>query len=193
MIRKLQKSDYDACFSLVKDRPAENLFIIGDIEAYGFEQDFQKLWGEFDHNGELIAILLNYEENYIPFASQDFDAAGFAAIMSQDPNFKMMSGLKDITEKIEPYVNRPLKRKRQTYYAKCTQLTAETTQEDLKIVEQAVPEDAEDLVTLLNSIPEFKDSMITEEKKRRSLEDRSSRSFFIKADGKIVSTASTAA
>lgn len=33
------------CFSLLKQQPAENLFIIGDIEAYRYEQDFQKVWG----------------------------------------------------------------------------------------------------------------------------------------------------
>ena len=44
MIRKLTRDDEAACFNLLKTKPAENLFIIGDIEAYGFETDFQKLW-----------------------------------------------------------------------------------------------------------------------------------------------------
>ncbi|MBY6051854.1 GNAT family N-acetyltransferase [Cytobacillus firmus] len=114
MIRQLTEQDHEMCFSLLKQQPAENLFIIGDIEAYGYEQDFQKVWGDFGEDGKLKAV-------------------------------------------------------------------------------QAVPEDAEQLVELLNSIPEFSDSAITVERKRRVLKDGSSRSFFIKEDGKMVSTASTTA
>ncbi|KIL45116.1 GNAT family N-acetyltransferase [Jeotgalibacillus soli] len=193
MIRRLEQRDHDACFNLLKTQAAENLFIIGDIEAYGYETDFQKVWGEFNESGELVAVLLKYEENYIPFAPGDFDAKGFAEIISSDASFSMMSGLKEITEKIEPYISQKLKRKRQTYYAKCTSLDAITDTVETSFVQQAKLQDAEDLVELLNAIPEFEESMITVERKRRGLADGTSRSFFIKEDGKMVSTASTAA
>lgn len=192
MIRRLNKSDHEVCFNLLKTKSAENLFIIGDIEAYGYEQEFQKIWGEFNEKGELIAVLLKYEENYIPFALELFNAKGFAEIMSNDPDFKMMSGLKEITEKIEPHVSIQNKRKRQTYYAKCTNLKT-TDKVDFSSVQQAVPQDAEALVELLNSIPEFSDSTITVERKRRGLKDGTSRSFYIMEDEKMVSTASTTA
>ncbi|WP_449622931.1 GNAT family N-acetyltransferase [Robertmurraya sp. Marseille-Q9965] len=191
MIRRLTSDDHEYCFELVNSQPAENLFIIGDIEAYGYDKDFQKVWGDFNADGDLIAVLLKYENNYIPFATGDFDAKGFAEIMDADPDFYLMSGLKDITGKIEPYVKRPLVRKRQTYYAKCTNLSAHDV--DVSFVRQAFPDDAETLVELLNSIPEFSDSTITVERKRRGLEDGTSRTFFVEEDGKMVSTASTGA
>jgi predicted GNAT family acetyltransferase len=193
MIRRLTQQDHTLCFAFLKQQPAENLFIIGDIEAYGYDQEFQKLWGEFGENGELNAILLKYEENYIPYAQGPFNAEGFAEIMLQDPAFSMMSGLKDITAKIEPYVSHRLKRKRETYYAKCTKLAELTEKVDTFSVKEAVPDDAERLVELLNTIPEFSDSIITVERKRRGLEEGISRSYFIEEDGKMVSTASTAA
>src|SRR5690606_9840443 len=90
-------------------------------------------------------------------------------------------------------LDRPLKRKRQLYYAKCTKLTSDIKGADLSNVHQAVPEDSEELVELLNSIPEFSDSTMTVERNRRALENGTSRSFYIKEDGKMVSTASTAA
>lgn len=191
MIRRLTKKDHDQCFSLIKSQPAENLFIIGDIESYGYDQDFQKVWGEYNQNGELIAVLLKYENNYIPYAIGEFDASGFAAIMDEDPEFYMMSGLKEITEKVEPFVKKGLKKKRQTYYAKCTKL--QETNTDVEKVKKAVPEDAESLVNLLNNIPEFSDSIITVERKRRGLEDGSSRAFYVEENKKMVSTASTTA
>lgn len=193
MIRRLTEKDHEQCFGLLKERPAENLFILGDIEAYGYEQEFQKLWGDFSDHGELIAVLLKYEENYIPYAKGEYDAKGFAEIMLSDPAFSMLSGLKDVTEKVEPFLKHRLKRKRETYYAKCTKLIPAATDVDASLVEQAVPGDAEELVELLNSIPEFSESIITVERKRRGLEEGVSRSFFIKENGKMVSTASTAA
>lgn len=51
MIRKLTQNDYEEVMALVGKKPAENLFIIGDIEAYGYESEFQELWGKFE-NGE---------------------------------------------------------------------------------------------------------------------------------------------
>ena len=57
MIRKLSNSDYETVMELVGKKPAENLFIIGDIEAYGFESDVQELWGQFEDE-KLVAVLL---------------------------------------------------------------------------------------------------------------------------------------
>lgn len=47
MIRQLTEKDHELCQRLIHQQPAENLFIIGDIEAFGYEQDF-KIWGDFD-------------------------------------------------------------------------------------------------------------------------------------------------
>jgi uncharacterized protein len=193
MIRRLNHNDHEVCLKFLNTKPAENLFIIGDIEAYGYEQDFQKLWGEFNENGDLIAVLLKYEENYIPFATESFDAKGFADIIMNDPEFEMMSGLMEITEKIEPLLNKQYKSKKQNYYAKCKGLNQNINDVDFSNVHQAVPEEAEALVDLLSSVPEFKHSTISAERKVRELKDGTSRSFFIKVDGKMVSTASTAA
>lgn len=194
MIRRLTETDHGKCFDFLSDQPAENLFIIGDIEAYGYEKDFQKLWGEFNEDGELKAVLLKYEENFIPYAKGDFDAEGFANIMLSDSKFSMMSGLREVTARIEPFVLHRLKRKRQTYYAKCTALSHELAASvNTSKVLQATPEDADRLVQLLTSVPEFSDSIITVERKKRVLEEGVSRSYFVEEDGEMVSTASTTA
>ncbi|SDY02224.1 hypothetical protein SAMN05421736_101160 [Evansella caseinilytica] len=194
MIRRLSLSDHEACFRLLKTRPAENLFIIGDIEAFGYDQSFQKLWGEFNSQGELIAVLLKYEQNYIPFASGPFHAEKFAEIMCSDPEFSMMSGLKEMTAMIEPFLTRKQQRKRETYYAKCTRIGfGITAAADTSNVKQAVPDDADAILRFLKTIPEFNDGMGTVESKRRNLGRGTSRTFYIEDEGEIVSTASTAA
>lgn len=192
MIRRLTEKDHTRCYELLKRQSAENLFIIGDIEAYGYEQKFQKLWGEINDNGELVAVLLKYEENYIPYATDSFNVKEFATIINNDPEFLMLCGLEKFTTLIEPYIKKELKRKRKTYYAKCTSINREMNLET-SIVNEASPEDAEGLVDLILSVPEFEDTTTTVEKMRRNLENGTSRSYFIVQDKKIVSTVSTAA
>lgn len=43
MIRKLTKSDHEQVLTFLKEEAAINLFIIGDIEAFGYDADFQEL------------------------------------------------------------------------------------------------------------------------------------------------------
>ncbi|OCA81750.1 GNAT family N-acetyltransferase [Bacillus sp. FJAT-27986] len=194
MIKRLSEKDHDVCVSFIHTKPSENLFLIGDIEAYGYEEDFQKVWGEFDTNGNLIAVLLKYIENYIPYAENDlFDAKGFADIMLNDPEFSMMSGLKEVTENIDPYLQQRLLNKRQTFYAKCQVLNAEAGYVDTTEVQYAAPDDAERIVKLLQNIPEFKNSCTSVEEKRKSLKDGFSRCAYITDNGKVVSSASTTA
>ncbi|COE77517.1 Predicted acetyltransferase [Streptococcus pneumoniae] len=51
MIRKLTKKDHEQVFAYLKEEAALNLFIIGDIEAFGYDTDFQELWGVFKEDG----------------------------------------------------------------------------------------------------------------------------------------------
>lgn len=121
MIRLLTTADHDICMALVQQQPAENLFIIGDIEAFGYDQPFQKIWGQFEGE-ELIAVLLKYESNYIPYAQGAFDVQGFAAIINSDDEMTELSGLKHLTDLLEPYIHKELFKKQELYYAKCTEL-----------------------------------------------------------------------
>ncbi|MFY4774163.1 hypothetical protein [Metabacillus sp. RGM 3146] len=125
MIRQLTEKDHEQCMNFVSQKAAENLFIIGDIEAYGYEQPFQKIWGEFDSNGELKAVLLKYEANYLPFASGRFNAEAFSEIMKNDPDWKMLSGLEEVTAQLEPHLVFNEEKKKKLYYAKCSSLIAD--------------------------------------------------------------------
>ncbi|SER88464.1 hypothetical protein SAMN04487944_1123 [Gracilibacillus ureilyticus] len=180
------------CQKLIQTKPAENLFIIGDIESYGYEQDFQKLWGDFDESGKLKAVLLKYEKNYIPYAADSFNAEGFAAIINEDPEFSMLSGLEPFTKAIEPYLIRKLSTKRKLFYVKLT------SSERLKLsdnvgVKELKTEEINRLKHLLQQIPEFQDKPFNLEIKRRNMELGAARCYYIEEDGLMVSTASTSA
>lgn len=191
MIRKLTMEDDPQVQALIQQKPAENLFIIGDIEAFGYEQDFQTTWGDFDKDN-LRAILLKYEKNYIPFALEPFDAEGFAKIINEDTNQSMLSGLKEITAQLEPYLTITYQQKRETYYAKLTS-AAKLPSLDTDAVKLLTTEDVERLGEFLAKIPEFSSLVFKPENKRRNIKKGVTRGYYVEEDGKIISSASTTA
>ncbi|WPK11664.1 GNAT family N-acetyltransferase [Lysinibacillus louembei] len=192
MIRLLTAEDHDICMELVQQQPAENLFIIGDIEAFGYDQPFQKVWGQFEED-KLIAVLLKYEGNYIPYAQGAFDTQGFAAIINSDENATELSGLKDITDQLEPFIQKELFTKKELYYAKCTALQKIYEDHDLQNIELLTRETIEENVELLKTIPEFAGSPISVESKLRVLESKTGRTYFMREGDVMVSSASTTA
>ncbi|MFC0470545.1 GNAT family N-acetyltransferase [Halalkalibacter kiskunsagensis] len=191
MIRRLNADDYISCMKLVKERPAENLFIISDIETFGFEEDFQEVWGDFDDQNKLRAILLNYEGNFIAYSSGEFDAEGFALTFSNSRKAIMLSGLDHITSAIIPFVQIPLYRSRKLYYAKC-ESTAKLQSVSTSLVKQASIEDCYRITDLYNQIDEF-DRPSSANERIRNMEKGVSRTYFIEDNEKIVSAVSTTA
>ncbi|WP_243292280.1 GNAT family N-acetyltransferase [Bacillus sp. FJAT-47783] len=194
MIRQLTEQDYEICYSFVSEKPSENLFIIGDIEAFGFEQDFQKLWGEFDNAGNLVAVLLKYYDNYIAYAPGDFNAKGFAQIINEDPQFAMISGLEHTTRNIHPYINTQVKKKRALYYAKLDALNQMENSYPFPEVKELKVEEVQRLMDLYKQIPEFENAGRDGGKgHKNSMEKGVARTYYIERDGEIVSAASTTA
>ncbi|GAF64738.1 putative acetyltransferase [Bacillus sp. TS-2] len=192
MIRKLTEKDHQECMNLVSEKPAENLFIIGDIEAYGYEQAFQTLWGDFDEQQQLRAVLLNYRGNFIPYCpTTDFDYKGFAEVISKHEHVDILSGLEYLTSLILPHVTLKNDPTRRLYYAKCESIHGKPNNL-YSNVQAAQPEDAVELVEFINSIEEF-DTRLSVEEKKEALEQKVSRSYFIRMDEQIVSSVSTAA
>ncbi|MDN4494601.1 GNAT family N-acetyltransferase [Ureibacillus aquaedulcis] len=193
MIKKLTEANRKQLMEFVCIKPAENLFIIGDVEAFGFDNEFQTIWGGFDEAGELIAVLLKYETNYIPYATGQYDMEGFAEIINSDPNMRELSGLKEIVERLEPLIPKKKRSSNSFYYAKCQRLLENKSAEELGKVEKLTLDEVEENVDLLKGIPEFQTSNISVESKKRMIENKTGRTYFIRVDGEMATTASTTA
>lgn len=192
MIRLLTTDDHEICMALVQQQPAENLFIIGDIETFGYDQPFQKIWGQFEDD-KLIAVLLKYEGNYIPYAQGTFDVNGFADIINADQQMTELSGLKYLTDQLEPLVNKQPIKKQELYYAKCTKLQPIYEAADLEGVARLTLDEIDENVELMLSIPEFEGSNITAESKIRAEESKMGRTYIMREGDLMVSSASTTA
>ncbi|MCP3028863.1 GNAT family N-acetyltransferase [Halobacillus sp. A5] len=193
MIRKLTIQDDTACQRLLAEKPAENLFIIGDIENFGYDQDFQTLWGDFDEQQELCAILLKYHNNYIAYASGNFNAEGFANVINRDFDFMQLSGIQSITEQILPYINHQLKKTRSLYYAKCDSKNKLGLNLETSLVKLASVKDVPRIIELHDKIPEFEQDASRESSMIKGIEGKSARIYYVQQGEQIISSASTTA
>ena len=193
MIRKLNKDDHESVMELICHKPAENLFIIGDIEAYGYDSDIQEIWGQFQ-NGRLIAVLLRYDLNYIPFSEQHYDVKGFAEIINRNPEKIEISGLKHLIEPLQKLINRDVRKLSETYYAKCTGLNYEVDEERIKRANYLMPSEYQENVEMLQSIPEFSTGNFSVEARERAEKFKTGRTYIVRNEqGTMVASASTTA
>ncbi|MGM9988586.1 MAG: GNAT family N-acetyltransferase [Bacillaceae bacterium] len=190
MIRKLQEEDRQALMAFVGEESALNLFIIGDVECYGFDADFQEVWGSFE-NGQLNGVLLRYERSYIPYYKEKtVDISGFIDIIKKDKAVQGISGKEEIVEQFKGIL--PNEMIKQTYF--CELVNNEKLQPYGTDVKLATEENAEEIVMLLREIEEFRHtnaSVIAEnavESMKRKIGDGSGRIYYMEGNNGEMAT-----
>ena len=193
MIRVCTEADRKAIMDFISKKPAENLFLIGDIEVYGFDSDIQKVWGQF-HGEELVAVLLRYDINHIIYSEGKYDAEGFAEIINTHQSRFEVSGLQQIVKQIRPYIQRSTRRDIETYYAKCEKFSYSIEGINYEDVTKLLAKDYEENITMLKSIPEFQQGNFSIESRTRAEKFKTGRTYIMRDTERImVSSASSTA
>lgn len=180
-----------------------NLFIIGDIESFGFGADFQEVWGDFDASGRLRAVLLRYYGSFIPYAPGDFDVEGIVDILRSNlTKMEALSGIERVMCRLEAYPDiLPKGALRRTLrFAELRSLTmsaraggegpgavppaveAGRETEDLHGPLRATHDDIRDFLSLWSEIPEFSTGEDSAERNRREMESGASRVYLYRLD-----------
>jgi predicted GNAT family acetyltransferase len=93
MLRKLTEDDRQAALSYLALEPSYNVFTIGDIENFGFSNEFQDVWGDFDERSEYRALVLRYYNNHIVYsAAEDFGISAVCEVLGSWRDEWMLSG-----------------------------------------------------------------------------------------------------
>ncbi|KEK25041.1 GNAT family N-acetyltransferase [Bacillus gaemokensis] len=192
MIRKLTKSDHEQVLTFLKEEAAINLFIIGDIEAFGYEANFQELWGDFAENRVIQSVLLRFHDSFIPYGKNDFSAADYETILSPHMPLKI-SGKSNIVEKFEDIHGVHLGTKNKMYFCECADDTRLPQTPIDTIIKLASVNDVQRIMKLRSQINEFPHTEQSEIFLRQSLETNTGRTYYIEEDGEIVASASTSA
>lgn len=192
MIRVCTEQDRGVIMNLIRKKSAENLFMISDIEAYGFDSVIQKVWGQFEE-GKLVAVMLRFNSNHIIYSEGNFDAKGFAKIILTYPGPFEVSGLQHVVKLVRPFIPYPTLRDVETYYAKCTSLAYEV-EDDYPDVQKLQPSEYEENIELLKSIPEFVNGSFSVESRVRAEQDQTGRTYVMRDEvGVMVLSATSTA
>ncbi|MFU8786615.1 MAG: GNAT family N-acetyltransferase, partial [Candidatus Izemoplasmataceae bacterium] len=73
MIRKLTKNDEENVLNFLYEEPEINLYIIGDIKNFGFDQEDQSIYAEFK-DGDYYAVMSRNLSHIVYYAKEpDFN------------------------------------------------------------------------------------------------------------------------
>ncbi|GAA0124985.1 GNAT family N-acetyltransferase [Clostridium sp. CTA-19] len=190
MILKLDDSHNIELLNFLKVKKELNLFMISDLENYGFNKDFLEYWGEFDENYKLIAVLMRFYEDFTIYSKEEFDVLGFSKIIKKY-NFKLLGGERKAVEKFGKYIN--AKEKRNMYFAKLDK------NDDLykgELLKKAIKIEVKDAVKILELHEIINDGKIIEDVKRfqKKFIDKTGRGYYLLNNkNKVVCSAETTA
>ncbi|MFJ7729142.1 GNAT family N-acetyltransferase [Neobacillus sp. NPDC097160] len=193
MIRKLTEKDHQLVLTFLSEEPSINLFIIGDLEVFGYTSEFQEIWAEFDEQNTIKAVLLRFHQSFIPYAKGEFDTEGFVSIMKRYNQPVLLTGKSDIVEKFAAFDDLLLGKKQVTFFAEC--LTDEflgAKDHDIAI-NQATIEDVDQIIKLRESIEEFHVRSDAREIFVQAMESNTARTYYTVDHGIITSCVSTTA
>lgn len=94
MIIKLNAKYHHMVMEYLKKEPEFNLFIIGDIERYGYDNYFLNIWADINKKGCIQGVLLKYFEFLIFYSDGKSNIDGFYKLIS-NMNYSEISGKSD--------------------------------------------------------------------------------------------------
>lgn len=148
MIRTLHQSDNKDVMTLLSKDKSYNIFLIGDIEAFGYEEAFQTVYGDIV-NGELISVLLVYYDNICFYSSKEFNPEFFTILDKH--TFNYISGKPNC---LEPFINHYPELKLQEMYF-CENKSVAPVQMDSTVNVATTKDEFKDIFHLLKEIEEF--------------------------------------
>jgi predicted GNAT family acetyltransferase len=80
MIRPLVAADRESLRALLAVAPELNLYLLGNLEASGFDQEFCEFWGD-EVEGELRAVVNRYMTGWTVYGRSDADWDGLGAVV----------------------------------------------------------------------------------------------------------------
>lgn len=191
MIRKLTENHRKMTLEFLNHEPAINLFIIGDIENFGFDEDFQELWGSFDDANQLQGVLLRFNENFIPYYKNDnFDITDFRnMIASNNIPKKIISGKESIVKRFKEVLRSP--KEKSMYF--CELRDSSKLREYGDDIQIAVENDARRIYDLLENIEEFQTTDTNSvERIQKVISSKAGRIYFVEdKEGELLTVSQT--
>jgi len=191
MIRKLIEEDNNMLMKLVMEEPEFNIYIIGDVENFGYNQDYLDMFGEFDESGDLSAVMVRYFNIFTLYAKDRFDMYGFIDVMRNYDKIGMLVGKTDIISKFEG-TSLVFNKTELHHFAVLKEINPSFEIDKKIIVKKANLEDVDRIVGLKKRINEFSNGSDNFKKiLLNEFKAGTAHGYYVEVDGNIVSYAQT--
>ena len=194
MLTKATEKHRESIMNYCLEESNINLFIIGDIENFGFDTDFQEVWIQTSGD-KLVGIVLRYHDNFIIYSKNlDLEINEIENLLSTR-DVKIISGKLAVIDLLYPVLKNKYS-KRDMYF--CELMSTSKLIKDTSEVEIAEHIDAMDIALAYEQIEGFSGLYSSGIESRHEqissrIKTKEGVHMFIKKDGKIVSHGNTTA
>lgn len=152
MVTKATEADRALLLDYCGKEPHANMFIIADIQNFGFDSDFQEVWKQQDENGRLCGIILRYNFNYLYYTQTPLESSKEAARFLNGQKPSVFSAKPEIIDALAPEFGAGYSRKDMDFLVLPN---ADTLVPAPDGVQKAVAADAEEIAGQYAKIEEF--------------------------------------
>lgn len=182
MITKLNSKHHEILMDYLKKEPEYNLFIIGDIERYGYENYFVSVWADINKNGKIQGVLFRNSDYIMFYSDGKYDVEGFSKLAS-NMKFSEISGKTETIKDLAKNLN--LQKVRHVHFCKLNENALLTEKYDDVKIKKIKFGNINKIVKLYEIIDEFENT--TCDNVRNGL--KTGRGYCIEVDRKIVAMA----
>lgn len=194
MLIKAKEEHRSKIMGYCMTEPSINLFIMGDIENFGFNSEFQDVWMQTIDN-KLAGVVLRYHDNFIVYSKDlDMDVQEINHLLASLDS-KVISGKLSIINLLYPLVAENYNKKEMFF---CELKDGSSLSKEETNIVVAGCEDAMDIAEAYGLISEFK-GMYSDDVKERykqistRIKRREGIHMFMKENGNIISHGNTTA
>ena len=193
-MKRLYESDRQKIFDYLLKEPYFNTYIIGDIQVFGLDSEYVKIYS-LETEGKIDCILMSYCEDFVLYSDTcQFDAYKVADFVrkNEKSNNYCISGKGSAIDKL--FTQMYDKKKRTTYMAHLEELNSFSKEIDLPQTKRLTEDNSGDLLKLFLTIDEFYDKYknYTPEKIKFSFKGGRTYGIYNQNDDLIASASSTA-
>lgn len=186
---KCRNIDKAELLEFLKRKPAENCFLIGDIENFDLDEKFLEVWA-LKTAGKITSVLLRFFKFYIVSCENELDIENICLQIKKDENSLNVAGVEEIISMMTPFL--PIKEFKREFLA---ELRSDSFKNQEIIYEpfKAKETDIDDLFQFQKSIEEFSLTDASRESFGKEIKSNTGRVYFCRHGNKIVSSATLTA
>lgn len=195
-MEKLTESSRAELLAYLEVEPEYNIFIIGDLYNFGFDDPVMELYAQRDGRGDFLCVMVRFLTNYVFYSHKPelVDAAAVAKQMTDcGVEISCINGKKDAVEILMPFFP---DRKVCNDYLAALRKSPEPRELDCAPVRLA-PAQAREIIDLYLQVEGFADSCVgredAEAESTRVNLENGGRCYGIHKDGRLIAAASTSA